>query len=359
VSPGRAAQAALLPLLRGGAAPVADDFGWEALLTLAEAHGLAPLLHEQALQGLAPLLHEQALRGLALPAAAMVHLKRARAAEVAQEARREELLQRTLDALAAAPALEVLLLKGAASARTLYTSPELRPRGDLDLLVHPAQFDAALERLTARGFVHHPKTRGTREERPDWHERTLQDPEAPRLSLDLHRALLQPERQRLSAEGLFARSQPAPGLPGRARLACAEDALLICALSIGAHELRVPLLLACDLLLLLERCRIEESAARAKETRVARALWLSLRWLGEITAGASRFCGLPVPRAELAALLEALEVPLHARLALGSIARRYALSRRQPGRLEQLWRKGWILDSARDAARFAAASLWS
>jgi hypothetical protein len=48
--------------------------------------------------------------------------------------------------------LEFLVLKGAATAHLDYASPNLRQFGDADVLVRPAEFGAALDVLTARGW---------------------------------------------------------------------------------------------------------------------------------------------------------------------------------------------------------------
>ena len=351
----RASQQLFLQLVRGRPGPqgwpAEDAADWGGALTLLLAHGVAPLLHAWALKEVS-----------ALPPAVIKHLHRIRAAELLVETRREAALQRALAALAGKDAspLPVLLLKGAASARTLYAAPELRPRGDLDLLVSPVRFAEALARFDSAGYRHHPKVRGTAEEESGWHERTLIDPVDPSCVLDLHQELLQTGRQGLLAGGLLERSLPAPGLGGRARLCSAEDALLSCVVSLGAHELRSPLVVACDLALLVGRCDLAMVARRAAEARIERMLLLALRWLGwaagEPTKAAA-LCGLPVDHHHLAALAEALRLSSPLRAALGAVAARYDVQRQPLSRAEQLVRKGLLIDRPWDAVRFAARTL--
>lgn len=94
-------------------------------------------------QGVVPLVyratHLPALRDAAIRAAAV-------------EQRRLDDLRDVLAALASRN-IDVLILKGSALAYQIYDAPELRPRGDTDLLIARDDLDAAREALTALGFV--------------------------------------------------------------------------------------------------------------------------------------------------------------------------------------------------------------
>lgn len=94
-------------------------------------HGLAPLVY--AAQPLEPL------RTAAIHAAALEPLRAADLREV-------------LAALAAR-GIEVLILKGTALAYDVYAAPELRPRGDVDLLVSREQSAEAIEVFRSLGFA--------------------------------------------------------------------------------------------------------------------------------------------------------------------------------------------------------------
>jgi hypothetical protein len=132
--------AALARLLRDGAWTDALTRAGDAVLTGADAHGLAPLLHWRlrAVPGVPEALRE-ALRQRALQAAAI------------ELARRAELVR--VLALLHAQGLEPVLLKGAALAHTLYPEPHLRPCVDVDLMVAPAQRGAVAALLRAEGYA--------------------------------------------------------------------------------------------------------------------------------------------------------------------------------------------------------------
>jgi hypothetical protein len=176
--------------------------------------------------------------------------------------------------------------------------------------------------------------------------------------LDLHQELLQTERQGLCAEGLLARGRPAPGLGDAALLPAPEDALLSCVVSLGAHELRSPLVIACDLALLLARCDLAVVAQRAAQARIERMLVLALAWLQWLAGEeAAALWGVPVPRTALAALLARAGLGSALRAALRAVAARYDLLRQPLARPEQLLRKGLLIDRPWDAVRFASATL--
>ncbi|HEX6085660.1 MAG TPA: nucleotidyltransferase family protein [Thermoanaerobaculia bacterium] len=94
-------------------------------------HGVAPLVY--AAQPLEPL------RTAAIHAAAIEPLRAADLREV-------------LAALAAR-GIRVLILKGTALAYDVYAAPELRPRGDVDLLVSREQSSPAIEAFGSLGFA--------------------------------------------------------------------------------------------------------------------------------------------------------------------------------------------------------------
>lgn len=393
---GTGAEALLLQLVRGapegGLWPAAGDGRWEGALGLAERHGVAPLLQQwaatatamgsvsvTATESVTNSVTHSVTAAARLPASVRARLKQARVAELRREQLREAVLQRALAALAGgtgeAP-LAVLLLKGAASARTIYPAPELRPRGDLDLLVAPHDAAEARARLARWGFRHHPAVRGTPEDDPSWHEHTLHDPTAAEAVIDLHQGLLQPGRHGLAPGPLFSRGAAGAGLPGAALLPSAEDAVLTCALSLAAHELRSPLVVACDLARLLPRCDQRLLAERAKEARVVRALGLSLCWLLRLAGGAApragmarsterasgdaqaaQICGAPLEPPRLRSLLALLGLRRPTVLLLERIAARYDLRRLPLPRPEQLVRKALLLDRPVDAVRLAAATL--
>ncbi len=336
--PGRGAASEFLDLVTGFRKwpPIVDsDPRWPEIAELLIAHRLAGLAH----------VHWK------LPREVKQTLKRERARLVQVHAVQERLLVRVLEALKPLP---VLLLKGAAN-ESLYASPELRPRSDTDLLVSKSDFAEACELLQAIGLVHHPRTRGTREAREHWHERTFLE-EKTGQSIDLHQGLLQPERMKLTAELLFADSRPAPGRARHVRVPSIADSWLIGALSLAAKELAVPLVLAVDLALLSAQLSPKTLALRAKETKLVRAVVLADRWIGWLTilGDVMHAACAPAWSIELSRHLRVRE-PLST--ALGLIASRYALDRKQPSRPARLVRKVLFIDRAADAAWFALRTL--
>lgn len=114
---------------------------WDALLVLAEQQGLAPLL-QWHLQGLEFSLPENARRALHLLVLRHRQCNQAMATT----------LHGVLDLYRQA-AIDVLVLKGAALAHTVYPEIGLRPMRDIDLLVRPEQAQQAQDLLIAEGFT--------------------------------------------------------------------------------------------------------------------------------------------------------------------------------------------------------------
>ena len=115
------------------------ELDWEALVELADRGRLGPLLYSVlGGQDLVPPAVEGALR-------AMRHGHALR-----DRLLREEMVT-VLDRLGA-HGVDVLLLKGAALAETVYLGAGLRPRGDLDLLVRREDAGPALDVVTDLGY---------------------------------------------------------------------------------------------------------------------------------------------------------------------------------------------------------------
>lgn len=129
--------------------------------------------------------------------------------ERVQAERREAVLRRALTALADTP---VVLLKGAALARTLYAAVEDRSMDDLDLWVSPAEVASARERLLAAGFSGPPA--GGEHER----EHHAAPVELDGVSVELHRHF--PASGRAERwDDVLPHTEDAPGLDG-ARVPC-------------------------------------------------------------------------------------------------------------------------------------------
>jgi len=112
---------------------------WEAVQRLAEREGLAPLLYDVA-------------RGRELlPSTVEEELCMAYYATARENLVRFHEMDRILAALASG-GLSTIVLKGTALAEAVYRNPALRPMGDLDLLLHPADVRRAIDLLSVLGY---------------------------------------------------------------------------------------------------------------------------------------------------------------------------------------------------------------
>lgn len=124
----------------GGDASQSVD--WGAVLARAETYGVASLLYHQL---------RSAGRLEALPADSVQALQCVYYRVVAQNTLYLQALEAILKSLATW-GITPILLKGAGLVATVYDSPALRPMGDLDLLVLPAELRLALRCLASIGY---------------------------------------------------------------------------------------------------------------------------------------------------------------------------------------------------------------
>ena len=142
--------------------------------------------------------------------------------------------RRLADAVAALAdaGISVLLLKGAALARTVYPAFRDRPMSDLDLLVRPGDAPRARSVLLGAGWA--PQFAGSCDELYGamHHLPPLADTRIPamRVRLELHTHLLPPisDPFALHPDELWAAAVPARGLPGEARVPSLHHRLLHC-----------------------------------------------------------------------------------------------------------------------------------
>ncbi len=153
-----------------------DDESWTSLLAAARTHRLTGLLRAAMDQGALPATEAQLHQARATHRSIML-----RVLSLEQE------LVAVVDLLAGSE-IETRVLKGSAVAHLDYPQPALRSFIDLDILLRPADFDAAVRVLTAAGFV-----RTLAEPRPGFDRRfdkgtTLRSPAG--YGLDLHRTFV-------------------------------------------------------------------------------------------------------------------------------------------------------------------------
>ncbi|MDJ0739250.1 MAG: nucleotidyltransferase family protein [Gammaproteobacteria bacterium] len=153
--------------------------------------------------------------------------------QVAVELARGSELVRVADAFAA-DAVDALLLKGAALARTVYTHPAHRTRSDTDVLVAAADRARAFAALTRLGYRRPPVVHG----RYVSSQATFVLPGAPAVhAIDLHWQISNAQvfaRQFRFAE-LWADARPIAGLPAGIRVLSPEHAALHACLHRAAH----------------------------------------------------------------------------------------------------------------------------
>jgi hypothetical protein len=317
--------------------PPPADLDWEAMLDAAAAQDLLPALADAA----------AALPAAVMPAGARGRLTQAASAGLARHLVMTAELGRVLRRCRA-EGLPVIVLKGPALAETVYPEPAMRPFGDLDLLVRPAdrlRMDALLRGLGHRRLA----DEHSWEFDIAWDGATLYEAPAG-VRVDLHWALLTEPRFACNhgeqqavwqrAAPLTVAGEPALGL-GR------EDLVLHLATHLAVHHSLAGLLRYWDLALVLERGgELDWTVllARAARWRVRHALFFVL-------LGVRSGFGAPVPPPVLAALR-----PAGPRAAVLAALLRAV----EPGRLERLEYLVTLLlvDRARDLGGALRRALW-
>jgi hypothetical protein len=127
----------LIQCLRGSPLTLTRGIDWRALLTLAEIHGVLPLI-----------LRALAANGLEMPELFVNAAWHSQSSTEVLAAQLEQLL-----ASFAEYSIEVIPLKGPVLAETLYGDVTARPCTDLDLLVRISDFTRAEKVLTDAGWI--------------------------------------------------------------------------------------------------------------------------------------------------------------------------------------------------------------
>jgi putative nucleotidyltransferase-like protein len=166
--------------------------------------------------------------------------------------------------------VEVLLIKGAGLASSVYPQPALRPMGDLDLLIGPPGMDTARRVLASAGFRPVGETAN-----PNLHSFGYEHADG--LQVDLHAYALLENVTPGADGGFFRRARLLPSSRVDARTLSAEDHfLLIC-----AHGLRwsstVPIYWVADAVMLLRSAGAtfdwRAVAAEAESRKLSHVLW--------------------------------------------------------------------------------------
>ena len=118
---------------------------WKEFLSSAFWHGVAPLVYRNL---------KDLQESLIVPPEVMEQLKEAYYATLARNMLLYAELERVLESFHE-EGFEVILLKGAALAKTVYADIGTRPMGDIDIMVKKEDLPKAEERLSALGYVFH------------------------------------------------------------------------------------------------------------------------------------------------------------------------------------------------------------
>ena len=198
--------------------------------------------------------------------------------QLALAAVREGELRRLLAALADAGA-DVLLIKGAHLAYTVYPDPALRPRNDTDILVRPGHEHAARRALETLGYERQPAITGAAVQGQTIFER----PGVPGTVLDVHWRLAAPivAADPFDFSQLWRRAQFIPRLGPATRGPHHRDAIAIAAVHLVAHHPNeLGLLWLHDLHLLvrtLDDVDVDVMIAEARSRRVSTIVATALR----------------------------------------------------------------------------------
>jgi hypothetical protein len=335
---------------------------WDTVSDIAYAHRVAPLL----LRGL------ESLR-LPVPASCRQALKRAYVANAAHNAAVFRTLAAVFETFAL-EGIEVVALKGAGLAETVYRDRALRPMNDLDLLVREEVLEDAAAALRRIGYEPEPSARTAAELRQihhHWRFRSV-GPAAPDVPVELHWRLDPPGWPwRVDLEAVRARAATTPFSSGRGSVLAPEDLLATLPLHICRHRFRGGLISLCDIAAIVtthgDRIDWQAVAERATAWQAGAHVDVVLRLTAEILGAAvppELFDALGAPSEAGEMLAFARERTLERKGALGAAAELGARWRRS-GSKERWAAAGRRLAALKHPRTFArrvrndATSLWA
>jgi len=197
------------------AAVLSGGIDWRVLCWLAEDERATPIVWRRI----------QEVLGRRVPAGADLLRRRALVAEFQMahlEHRLEQLLRAYTDR-----GIEVVLLKGAALATTLYGGFDQRPMGDVDLLVDPSQAEQAWRLALECGWKIGPEGSETQLWREHHHMQPLDDASGIGVSLEVHTEPFMPGSPfQLDAAAIRRRSRTAGLRSAPTRVPALHDQLL-------------------------------------------------------------------------------------------------------------------------------------
>lgn len=204
------------------------------------------------------------------------------AASLIMTDRRARTLREVVAALATRGVASALL-KGVSFLGNIYPDPAERPMSDIDLLVRVDELPAAIDIVTALGFV---RVGMVRKLSDHYHAIAFCRGD---MMIELHRNIQHRTRMRMSLEDVWQRTTPDEQGSGARRLERIDE-LLLCMLHASRHELAVPAINFIDVHRLWQRLTIaerDELQSRATRYRVSRSVIAVLQMTAHLAAGRS------------------------------------------------------------------------
>ena len=228
-----------------------ENLNWTLILKQANKQGVSPLLYHCL----------KSFEGELVSAKVLGELKKNYYATLAKNMALYSELERVLDAFSR-KGIEVILLKGAAFATTLYPDIGLRPMKDLDILIHKSNLEKTKKAVASLGYSLDPSLLSLiKKDLPVEEYYLLHHPHLPpyykkkgRIFLEVHWALTSRTMPfNIETSGLWERSVDAEISGRKTRILSPEDSLVYMCTHIARHRFSAGLREYHDLLMLTRR----------------------------------------------------------------------------------------------------------
>lgn len=240
----------------------------------------------------------------------------------------------------------LIVLKGCDFAFRLYDRPELRPMGDVDVLVREGEMDRIAGLLTERGLQReYPAGPASRSR--SHHEATFR---VRAVTVEVHHRFVQKPRYRIDYNRVWNRAAPLTAAGAEVLRLSNVDAFVYQTISIGLKYFVSPLIRFVDLWQIrhTEPDLIARAAVLAHEWQARHVFYAVLRYAGTLfpefrdhETESTLAAMLGRPRREL---LDRFVLPPHRGGRPGT-----------PSRARQLWQKFWLMDSMSRRVAFVAS----
>jgi Uncharacterised nucleotidyltransferase len=210
------------------------DLDWQQIVTASYAHGIAPLIYYTLQQsGVIRLL----------PAAAAQTLRTSYYGNVARNSLLYDQLRNVLKAFGDEK-IEVIVLKGAALAKTVYSNRALRPMSDIDILVREIDLPQVETKLLDLAYKFDANTKEHRRKH-DYHFVFTKSGD---IKIEIHWHITRPTSPfRIDIDGMWKRAQPTKIAGVEALVFSPEDLLLHLCQHMHKHKLIGGIRPLCDI----------------------------------------------------------------------------------------------------------------